>query len=299
MPKVAPIDLSVWTGAVVAASLVGAAAAAQAAVFGTVHLVLLALTVPRATRPLGLRVLGRAGLLPHGGEAAWSAVKDLVSAGLAGAFLYVLFRFTAAVHSPGMLSLLSQAAVLGGILAVRRVARTPPYTAQTPDAVHTLPFLRRKRSSESEKALRDRIRTLEGETRHLREQLDRLKASRAREAPTGTEWQSRRREIVLAFLEVVDSIDRGIRYVSGADPASVSAGLEVTLRQALHALEGVGVRPIDCVGKRFDPKLHEAVETVSAGTCGRPEWTVVEELRRGYMMDGTVLRPSQVRVSVP
>ena len=299
MQKVPPIDLSVWAGALIAASLVGTAAAAQAAVFGAVHFVLLALTVPRTTRPVGLRILGRAGLLPHAGEAAWTAIKDVVSAGLAGTFLYLLFRFTAAVESPGMFSLLTQAAVLGAVLAVRRIARAAPHTAQTAEAVHTLPSLRRTSPSESERALRDRIRTLEGEARLLREQLNRLRTSRAPEAPSSAEWQSRRREIVLAFLEVVDSIDRGIRYASGADPASVSAGLEITLRQALHALETVGVRPIDCVGKKFDPKFHEAVETVPANTCGRPEWTVVEELRRGYVMDGGVLRPSQVRVSVP
>ena len=54
------------------------------------------------------------------------------------------------------------------------------------------------------------------------------------------------------------------------------------------------MRPIDAVGRPFDPALHEAVCFVPAP--GKPEYTVAEEFRRGYTINGRVLRTSKVSV---
>jgi molecular chaperone GrpE len=59
-------------------------------------------------------------------------------------------------------------------------------------------------------------------------------------------------------------------------------------------MECQGVRPIVAAGCKFDPQLHDAVYFISAP--GKPEYTVAEELRRGYTINGKVLRTSKVSV---
>ena len=53
---------------------------------------------------------------------------------------------------------------------------------------------------------------------------------------------------------------------------------------------------MDSLAQPFDPKVHEAVDTQRLP--GLPGNTVVEELRRGYLLHDRLLRPAQVRVCV-
>jgi len=53
--------------------------------------------------------------------------------------------------------------------------------------------------------------------------------------------------------------------------------------------------PIDCVGKKFDPTKHEAVGFVSSNE--HEDNTVIRELRKGYVLNGKVIRPSMVEVN--
>jgi molecular chaperone GrpE len=58
-----------------------------------------------------------------------------------------------------------------------------------------------------------------------------------------------------------------------------------------------GLCPIEATGKPFDPHMHEALLEIE--TCDYPEGTVVQEIRKGYLLDGKVFRPSLVKVSCP
>ena len=69
----------------------------------------------------------------------------------------------------------------------------------------------------------------------------------------------------------------------------------MTYRQLCDVLAKSGVVAIEAVGAEFDPSLHEAVMRVEDSE--HPDNTVVDELQRGYMMHGRVLRPSMVRVA--
>jgi len=70
-------------------------------------------------------------------------------------------------------------------------------------------------------------------------------------------------------------------------------GLLLIERKLWNVLETEGVRGIDAVGMPFNPAEHEAI-ALDAGEG--EEQVVVEEVRRGYMLGGRVLRPSLVRV---
>ena len=73
-------------------------------------------------------------------------------------------------------------------------------------------------------------------------------------------------------------------------------GVMQTSKQLLAALEAEKVRPIDVVGKPFDPSIAEAVATQPAAD-GVEDNTVVAEAAKGYYMGDDVLRPAQVVVA--
>ncbi len=72
-------------------------------------------------------------------------------------------------------------------------------------------------------------------------------------------------------------------------------GLDSILRNMDSMLERYEVRPIDALGEIFDPNMHEAVSSEVDPLLD--ENTITKELRRGYMMKNTIIRPSMVVIS--
>ena len=70
---------------------------------------------------------------------------------------------------------------------------------------------------------------------------------------------------------------------------------EMIFNQYKEALTKLGVTPIDCVGKEFDPERHNAVMHIEDESCG--ENTVVEVLQQGFMLGDKVLRFAIVKVA--
>lgn len=73
------------------------------------------------------------------------------------------------------------------------------------------------------------------------------------------------------------------------------AGYEMSLDRVERALRRHGLEPLLCVGEVYDPEAMEAVEAVAGS--GRPAGQVIEEVRRGYLLNGRVFRAAQVRVA--
>jgi molecular chaperone GrpE len=102
-------------------------------------------------------------------------------------------------------------------------------------------------------------------------------------------------KILNEMFEVMDNLDRALKVDESADRESVQQGLRLVQWQFSELLKKEGITAIEPVGKAFDPRVHEAVEHV-AGT-EQPEDTVVEEVRKGYLMGEDTLRPARVKVS--
>jgi len=97
-------------------------------------------------------------------------------------------------------------------------------------------------------------------------------------------------------LAIADDFDRAIE----ARPAELEGngwadGIAAIDRKLRSLLESEGVRPIEAVGKPFDPREHEAITQVPA--TGRPDGEVIAEIQRGYRVRDRVLRPSLVAVA--
>ena len=100
--------------------------------------------------------------------------------------------------------------------------------------------------------------------------------------------------IIEKVLPVVDNFERGLATVEeGADP--FSDGMLMIYKQLLTTLEEAGVKPIEAVGKEFNPDFHNAVMHVEDDEVG--ENIVVEEFQKGYMYNDSVVRHSMVKVA--
>ncbi|MHB2015809.1 MAG: nucleotide exchange factor GrpE [Candidatus Xenobia bacterium] len=99
-------------------------------------------------------------------------------------------------------------------------------------------------------------------------------------------------------LSVGDNFDRAL--VSAKSATNIEAlltGVQMIQRQLLDILTDEGVVEIETTGKPFNPKFHECL--LREESADVTEETVVEELQKGYLLSGKVLRPAMVKVAVP
>lgn len=104
------------------------------------------------------------------------------------------------------------------------------------------------------------------------------------------------RDIIEKILPVVDNFERGLATVPEADKEEPFVeGMEKIYRQLMKTLEELSVKPIEAVGKEFDPNLHNAVMHVEDENLG--ENIISAELQKGYTYRDTVVRHSMVQVA--
>lgn len=101
------------------------------------------------------------------------------------------------------------------------------------------------------------------------------------------------REIVEKILPVVDNFERGL--VQAPEGDAFADGMKMIYKQLMTTLDDLGVKPIEAVGKEFDPNFHNAVMHVDDESVG--ENVVVEELQKGYTYKDFVVRHSMVKVA--
>ena len=104
------------------------------------------------------------------------------------------------------------------------------------------------------------------------------------------------RDVIEKILPVVDNFERGLATVpEDAKETPFAEGMEKIYKQLMKTLDDMGVKPIEAVGKPFDPNFHNAVMHVDDESLG--ENVVASELLKGYMYRDTVVRHSMVQVA--
>jgi len=105
-----------------------------------------------------------------------------------------------------------------------------------------------------------------------------------------------REDLILKLLPIIDNLDRTLAAAEAEHSyESLVEGVTLTLKNAREMLQREGLEPIEAVGRQFDPEFHEAMMRVE--TDDYPENTVIDELEKGYTLNGKVLRPARVRVA--
>jgi molecular chaperone GrpE len=103
-------------------------------------------------------------------------------------------------------------------------------------------------------------------------------------------------EILLKFLSIRDDYLRALEMVKQRKPdAVIIEGLQGILKNFDNLLSSEGVIEIESVGTPFDPNIHDAINFSYSDDL--PEDTVTKEIRKGYMLNNKVLRPSIVETS--
>lgn len=101
--------------------------------------------------------------------------------------------------------------------------------------------------------------------------------------------------LIRDLLPLVDNIDRALKHAeTSCDFEAFKKGLAMLQTQLVCSLEKHGVEAIDCTSKAFDPNYHEALMQVPSTDHETNQ--IVDELEKGYLLNGRLLRPSKVSV---
>lgn len=104
------------------------------------------------------------------------------------------------------------------------------------------------------------------------------------------------KDIIEKILPVVDNLERGLDAVKEEDKEDPFVqGMEKVYKHLMTTLEEIEVKPIEAVGKEFDPNFHNAVMHVDDENFG--ENTVAEEFQKGYTYRDSIVRHSMVKVA--
>lgn len=142
---------------------------------------------------------------------------------------------------------------------------------------------------EERDGLQDRLLRKQAEFENYRKRIERER---------GEYVQFASAELMRELLNALDSFDLAMRTAGSEKSAgeNMLRGLDLVYKQFQDTLGRFGLKAIEAEGKPFDPHFHQAVSTVPTDEV--EENTVVDELRRGYTLNGRLLRPAMVSVSV-
>ncbi len=142
-------------------------------------------------------------------------------------------------------------------------------------------------------AERERAEGYLNQLRYLKADIENIQKRNRKEISEIIEFANER--LILRILTQVDDLERAVESAEKAEKAVMINGLKLIVTELKRTLADEGLQEIPAEGEPFDPSKHEATAVVH--TDEHPDHTVVEEIRKGYMLKGRVLRPSIVKVA--
>lgn len=135
--------------------------------------------------------------------------------------------------------------------------------------------------------LNDRLRRSMAEFDNYRKRTDKEKSAM---------YEIGARDVIEKILPIVDNFERGLNTIpEDARGTAFADGMEKIYKQFVKILDDMGVKPIEAVGKPFDPAFHNAVMHVEDENLG--ENVVAAELQKGYTYKDSIVRHSMVQVA--
>ncbi|MCD8010430.1 MAG: nucleotide exchange factor GrpE [Lachnospiraceae bacterium] len=166
--------------------------------------------------------------------------------------------------------------------APEKAAQEEPQEKETPTP--------EKAEDEAEKKiaeLTDRLQRTMAEFENFRKRSEKEKSAM---------FEMGARSVIEKILPTVDNFERGLGSVPEEQKEDAFvAGMEKVYKHMMKELEELGVKPIEAVGKEFDPSCHNAVMHVEDENAGENQ--VVEEFQKGYTYRDSVVRYSMVKVA--
>ena len=147
----------------------------------------------------------------------------------------------------------------------------------------------KKNNKDKEKIaeLEDRVMRQMAEFENFRKRTEREKQSM---------FETGAKSVIEKILPVVDNFERGFASVEAEDQEDAFVGgMRMVYKQMMTELENMGVKPIEAVGKEFDPNFHNAVMQVASEEY--ESGIVAQEFIKGYTYRDNVVRYSMVAVA--
>lgn len=154
-------------------------------------------------------------------------------------------------------------------------------------------FGKGKKKDKKEEVLKEKVSELEDKV--VRQMAEFENFRKRTEKEKSAMFETGAKSVVEKILPVVDNFERGLATIPEEDKGTPFAeGMTMIYKQLMTELESIGVKPIEAVGKEFDPDFHNAVMQVENEEL--ESGTVAQELLKGYMYRDTVVRFSMVAV---
>jgi molecular chaperone GrpE len=132
---------------------------------------------------------------------------------------------------------------------------------------------------------------------YLRSLAD-IENMKKRNAKEKEEWLKYSNEsLIKDILPALDNLEKALAHAQeGNSLSALREGVDLTLKGFKEALGKSGLKQVDALGLPFDPCLHEAVSQMEDD--GVESGHVLQELQKGYVLNGRLIRPSMVVVSM-
>ena len=101
--------------------------------------------------------------------------------------------------------------------------------------------------------------------------------------------------LLIEFLPIIDNLEMAEKHIAEAkDFKAVQEGVDMIQLQIQKFLKDIGLERVKTVGEKFDPHMHEAIETEDSKD--KEDGLIVAELKPGYRLNGRLLRPAMVKI---
>ena len=170
-----------------------------------------------------------------------------------------------------------------------KASETDKETEKSEDAGKKEKAPEKKKDPKDEKIdeLNDKLRRSMAEFDNYRKRTDKEKSAM---------YEIGAKDVIEKILPIVDNFERGLNTIpEDAKGTAFAEGMEKIYKQFVKTLDDLGVKPIEAVGKPFDPNFHNAVMHVEDENLG--ENVVAAELQKGYTYKESIVRHSLVQVA--
>lgn len=151
----------------------------------------------------------------------------------------------------------------------------------------------KKKPDKEKQALKDQVQSLQDKVVRQMAEFDNYRKRTDKEKEQM--FSMGEKSVIEKILPIVDNFERGFATVTEEEKKDAFyQGMEKVYQQLTKQLEDLGVKAIECEGKEFDPKFHNAVMQVESEE--QESGTVAKELQKGYLYHDQVLRHSMVSV---
>ena len=151
----------------------------------------------------------------------------------------------------------------------------------------------KKKDAKKDNKLEEKVNELTDQVKRQMAEFDNFRKRSEKEK--SAMFETGAKSVIEKILPVVDNFERGLATVPEDEKGKpFSEGMEMIYKQLISELEKLEVKPIEAVGKEFNPDLHNAVMQVESEEY--ESGVIAQELQKGYTYRDSVVRHAMVAV---